>query len=42
MLVLNIFGSGEEWLPIEADPQVVMKSLLTQVEEPATVNSIDR
>ncbi|KAI8421690.1 hypothetical protein MSG28_009676 [Choristoneura fumiferana] len=35
-------STGEEWLPIEADPQVVMKSLLTQVEEPLAVNSIDR
>ncbi|XP_075975251.1 endoribonuclease Dcr-2 [Anticarsia gemmatalis] len=33
---------NDEWLPTETDMQVVITSLLSQVEEPAQVNSIDR
>ncbi|CAH0719966.1 unnamed protein product, partial [Brenthis ino] len=33
---------GEDWLPIEVDLPVAMKSLLSNVEEPVAMNSIDR
>ncbi|XP_034829181.1 endoribonuclease Dicer isoform X3 [Maniola hyperantus] len=33
---------GQEWLPIEIDLQVATKSLLSNIEEPTAVNSIDR
>ncbi|CAK1555351.1 unnamed protein product [Leptosia nina] len=35
-------NKGEKWLPISTDLNKAMKSLLSQVEEPATFNSIDR
>ncbi|XP_045498782.1 endoribonuclease Dicer isoform X2 [Colias croceus] len=33
---------GEEWLPLEDNLNVAMKSLLSQVEEPSSNNCIDR
>nr|UXP87114.1 Dicer 2 [Chilo suppressalis] len=33
---------GEEWLPIQVDLHIAMKSLLSQVEEPTAINTIDR
>ncbi|XP_052740940.1 endoribonuclease Dicer isoform X2 [Bicyclus anynana] len=33
---------GEEWLPIEIDLHMAVKSLLSNIEEPTAVNSIDR
>ncbi|KAL0880107.1 hypothetical protein ABMA27_002595 [Loxostege sticticalis] len=33
---------GEEWKPIEVDIQIAMTSLLSHVEEPTPVNTIDR
>ncbi|CAG9787806.1 unnamed protein product [Diatraea saccharalis] len=34
--------AGEEWLPIKVDIHIATKSLLSQVEEPTPINTIDR
>ncbi|CAH2084703.1 unnamed protein product [Euphydryas editha] len=38
----QVLLKGEEWLPIQVDLPVAMKSLLSNIDEPTTIPSIDR